>query len=232
MTSSARRRSLLAVLLCACAPVAGGCGAPGGLGPGTAVRPVSAQPFPEPLWPAWTDAPGAAVGRCEPPPVPLKNAPAVGPDGLAGVDAAAVARADWRMRPYLRSEEISKPGRAGMRPPVLRDLTGDGTPDLIVALDTPTGRSALSVYSVSGGRIVSVLSTIGRHMAAEAIGTDLLVRIAADDGSEQAVRYHWNGDRMTVVNDERRFRKDGKDGSGNGNGNGSGDKDGDAGHEG
>lgn len=73
----------------------------------------------------------------------------------------------------------------------------------------PTGRSALSVYAVANGKIVSVLFTIGRQLTAETIGTDLLVRIAADDGSEQAVRYHWDGDRMTVVNDERTFRKDG-----------------------
>ncbi|MFD9012667.1 hypothetical protein ACFV0A_26950, partial [Streptomyces sp. NPDC059552] len=50
---------------------------------------------------------------------------------------------------------------------------------------------------------------IARLLPADAIGTDLLVRIAADDGSEQVVRYHWGGDRMTVVNDERRFRKSG-----------------------
>ncbi|MFB7181229.1 hypothetical protein ACFCYI_26420 [Streptomyces sp. NPDC056257] len=208
MTPSSRR--LLAALLCACALAAGGCAAPGGgLGAGTPAPPVSPQPHPEPLWPAWASAPGAAVGRQEPAPVPLKNAPEVGPDGLLGVDATEVADADPRMRPYLGKASLREPGRAGVRPPVHRDLTGDGRPELIVAADTATGRSALSVYSVVGGRIVSVLFTIGRQLAAETIGTDLLVRIAADDGSEQAVRYHWDGRRMTVVNDERTFRKSG-----------------------
>ncbi|WP_051892529.1 hypothetical protein [Streptomyces erythrochromogenes] len=64
---------------------------------------------------------------------------------------------------------------------------------------------------MAGDSIASVLFTIGRQLAAETIGTDLLVRIAADDGSEQAVRYHWDGHRMTVVNDERRLRKSGPD---------------------
>ncbi|MFD9409205.1 hypothetical protein ACFWBN_19600 [Streptomyces sp. NPDC059989] len=209
MTPLSRR--LLAALLCTCALAAGGCGAPGGLGTGTPAPPVSTQPRPEPLWPAWTNAPGAAVGRREPAPLPLKSAPAVGADGLAGVDPKDVVRADPRMRPYLGKDEIRAPGPAGTRPPVYRDLTGDGQQELVVAADTATGRSALSVYAVVHGKIVSILFTIGRQLAAEAVGTDLLVRIAADDGSEQAVRYHWDGDRMTVVNDERSFRKSGPD---------------------
>lgn len=140
--------------------------------------------------------------------MPLKNAPALAANGMAGVDPKKVAEADPRMKPYVgKAEAIQAPGRVGIRPPVYKDLTGDGKPDLIVAADTPTGRSALSVYSVAGGKIVSVLLTIGRQLTAESIGSDLLVRIAADDGSEQAVRYHWDGDRMTVVNDERTFRK-------------------------
>ncbi|MFF9054920.1 hypothetical protein ACF09Z_27700 [Streptomyces erythrochromogenes] len=220
MTPSCRR--FVAALLCLCALAAGGCSAPGGgLGAGTPAPPVSPQPHPEPLWPAWTSAPGAAVGRQEPAPTPLKNAPEPGPDGLVGVDPAQVARADPRMRPYLGKGSLQEPGRAGMRPPVHRDLTGDGKPELIVAADTATGRSALSVYAVAGDGIVSVLFTIGRQLAAETIGNDLLVRIAADDGSEQAVRYHWDGHRMTVVNDERRFRKSGPDCDAEGTGAGS-----------
>ncbi|MFE2330491.1 hypothetical protein ACFXD5_42410 [Streptomyces sp. NPDC059385] len=206
MTPSSRRLSV--ALLGLCAAVATGCAAPGGLGPAAPAPPVSMQPRPEPLWPAWTAAPGAAVGRPEPPPTPLKNAPVPGAGGLAAVDPKQIAAADPRMKPYLCNPgTIRAPGRAGVRPPVHKDLTGDGQPDLIVAADMPTGRSALSVYTISGGKIVSVLFTIGRQLTAESIGSDLLVRTAVDDGSEQAVRYHWDGGRMTVVNDERTFRK-------------------------
>ncbi|MFJ8014056.1 hypothetical protein [Streptomyces sp. NPDC096339] len=208
MTPSSRRPS--AALLGLCVVLVTGCAAPGGLGTASPAPPVSMQPRPEPLWPAWTEAPGATVGRREPAPVALGSAPAPGTGGLLGVDPKQVAAADPRMRPYLgKAEDLRGPGRAGIRPPVYRDLTGDGQPDLIVAADMPTGRSALSVYTVSGGKIVSALFTIGRQLAAESIGSDLLVRTAADDGSEQAVRYHWDGDRMTVVNDERTFRKSG-----------------------
>ncbi|MFD9729914.1 hypothetical protein [Streptomyces sp. NPDC059072] len=206
MTPSSRRLSV--ALLGLCAAVATGCAAPGGLGSASPAPPVSMQPRPEPLWPAWTEAPGATVGRREPAPVPLKSAPAPGARGLLGVDPKQVAAADPRMRPYLgTAEELRGPGRAGVRPPVYTDLTGDGQPNLVVAADMPTGRSALSVYAISDGKIVSTLFTIGRQLTAESIGSDLLVRTAADDGSEQAVRYHWDGDRMTVVNDERTFRK-------------------------
>lgn len=205
MTPSPRRFS--AAVLCVCALAGGGCAAPGGLGVGSAAPPVSSQPRPEPLWPAWSDAPGAAVGRREPAPVPLKNAPEVGTDGLAGIDPGAIAAADPRMKPYLgKGNAIEGPGRAGVRPPVYKDLTGDGKPDLILAADQASGLAALSVYAVADGKIVAVLFTIGRRLAAESIGSDLLVRIAADDGSVQAVRYHWDGDRMAVVNDERTFR--------------------------
>ncbi|MFB6618701.1 hypothetical protein ACFCV9_31525 [Streptomyces sp. NPDC056367] len=133
MTSSSRR--LATALLGLCAAVATGCSAPGGLGAASPAPPVSMQPRPEPLWPAWTEAPGAKVGRREPAPVPLKAAPALGAKGLLGV-----------MRPHLgKAEPLRKPGRAGIRPPVFKDL--------------PTGRSALSVCAVSGGRIVSSCRT-------------------------------------------------------------------------
>lgn len=131
---------------------------------------MSVQPHPEPLWPAWSSAPGAAVGRQEPAPTPLRDTPEVGPQGLRAVDPVELARADPRMRPYLTGDSVEAPGRAGLRPAVQRDLTGDGQPDLIVAADTATGRSALSVYSVADGRIVSVLFTIGRQLVADAIG--------------------------------------------------------------
>ncbi|MEV6955490.1 hypothetical protein [Streptomyces sp. NPDC051183] len=203
MTHSSRR--FTAALLCACALAAGGCAAPGGLVKGTRVAPVSVQPHPESLWPAWTDTPGAAVGGRAAPPKPLKGAPEVGPDGLKVVDAMEVLRADPQMAQLAKKGPITGPGRAGIRPFVYRDLTGDGKPELIVAVDAATGRTALSVYSVVNGKIVAILFTIGRQMAIEAVGTDLLVRTASDDGAEQAVRYHWGGDRMTVVNDEKRF---------------------------
>ncbi|WP_406182676.1 hypothetical protein [Streptomyces sp. NBC_01006] len=206
-------RHLTAALLCAftCALAVGGCSAPGGLGVGEPAPPVSAQPQPESLWPLWTDrsvsGPGKSVGTREPPPQPLENAPEVGAGGLPAVNVQDVVRADKQMKAFAAKGWIDAPGKVGMRPPVFRDLTGDGSQELIVAADAETGRTALTVYSAEGTRIVPILFTVGRRMAAETIGGDLLLRTAADDGSEQAVRYHWDGERMRVVSDERRYSK-------------------------
>ncbi|RPF40483.1 hypothetical protein EDD96_4247 [Streptomyces sp. Ag109_G2-6] len=211
MSRSPRRLPLAALLLCAAAPAAGGCAAPGGLAAGEPVAPASAQPQPQALWPAWADdspkSPGAATGTRQPPPAPLADAPEAGPEGLTAVKAAEIVKADPRMRLFADKGTISAPGRSGIRPPVYLDLTGDGHKELIVAADTETGRTALSVYIARGNRIVPVLFTLGRRMAAESLGPDLLIRTAPDDGSEQAVRYHWDGERMTVVNEERRYNK-------------------------
>ncbi|MFJ3171066.1 hypothetical protein ACIPJK_09805 [Streptomyces roseus] len=206
-------RPLAAALLCAvlCALAVGGCSAPGGLGTGEPAPPVSAQPRPESLWPLWTDrsvsGPGTSVGTRELPPRPLENAPEVGPGGLPAVNVQDVVRADQQMKAFADKGWISAPGKVGMRPPVFRDLTGDGDRDLIVAADAETGRTALTVYTARGNRIVPILFTVGRRLAAETIGGDLLLRTAAADGSEQAVRYHWDGERMRVVSDERRYSK-------------------------
>ncbi|MFF3016437.1 hypothetical protein [Streptomyces sp. NPDC057939] len=215
MTRSSRRCPaallLRAAVLAAAASAVGGCAAPGGLGPGEPVPAVSAQPRPEALWPAWPGtsprAPGTGAATRVPAPASLPDGPEVGPGGLAAVNALDVVRADKRMRPFLAKGTIRFPGRAGVRPVVHADLTGDGKEDLVVAADTESGRTALSVYTARGKRIVPILFTLGRRMVAETLGSDLLIRTAADDNSEQAVRYRWDGERMKVVSDERRFDK-------------------------
>ncbi|MFD6874801.1 MULTISPECIES: hypothetical protein [unclassified Streptomyces] len=215
MTRSPRRSPaallLRAAVLAAAASTVGGCAAPGGLGPAEPAPALSAQPRPEALWPGWpgtsSRAPGAGVATRVPAPTPLPDGPEVGPGGLVAVNAPDVVRADKRMRPFLSKGTIDAPGRAGMRPVVHADLTGDGKEELVVAADTESGRTALSVYTARGKRIVPILFTLGRRLVAETLGPDLLIRTAADDNSEQAVRYRWDGERMKVVSDERRFDK-------------------------
>lgn len=186
----------------------GGCAAPGGLGHGEVAPPVSSQPRPRPLWPSWTESPsssGTAVAGRVPPPQPLTGAPAVGPEGIEKVDVMAVLRADKAMKRFGDGKRIEGPGKAGLRPARFADLTGDGNPELIVAADTQTGRSVLSVYTAAAGKIVPILFTSGRRMSADIVGTDLLVRTTDDDGSAHDIRYHWDGQRMSVLSDEHRF---------------------------
>ncbi|MFJ3924136.1 hypothetical protein [Streptomyces sp. NPDC090022] len=201
------------VLTGALALAAGGCAAPGGLDAGEPAPPVAAQPSPDPLWPAWSEtsptSPGAPAATREAPPLPLKGAPEIPAGGFGddGVDVLDVVRADQRMKPYAAQGWIQAPGRAGLRPPVYQDLTGDGHPELIVAADTESGRTVLAAYTAREGKVYPILLTAGARMAVEALGRDLVVRTAAQDSVEHAVRYRWDGDRMTVVQDEKRYRK-------------------------
>ncbi|MFE2308067.1 hypothetical protein [Streptomyces sp. NPDC059411] len=206
MSRLTRRSLAAAALLCA---GLGGCAAPGGLGRGEPAPPVSAQPQAKPLWPMWTGespkAGGAAVSSQAPPPTPLDGAPTVGPEGIEKIDVRAVLKADRPMKSFADKKDIAAPGRPGLRPPRFNDLTGNGKPELIVAVDTETGRSILAVYTEVDGKILPILRTSGRRLSPETVGTDLLVRTTDDDGSAHVVRYHWDGVRMVVVSDEKRF---------------------------
>ncbi|WP_407839282.1 hypothetical protein ACE1OC_27655 [Streptomyces sp. DSM 116496] len=205
MTRPTLRSIAAAALLCT---GLGGCGAPGGLGPDEVAPPVSSQPQPKPLWPSWTESPssgGTAVAGRVPPPRPLDDAPAVGPEGIEKVDVMTVVRADKAMKRFSEGKQIQSPGKAGLRPARYADLTGDGHHELIVAADTQTGRSVLSVYTAADGKIVPILFTSGRRLSAETVGTDLLVRTTDEDGSAHDIRYHWDGQRMSVLSDEHKF---------------------------
>ncbi|MGA4848719.1 hypothetical protein ACOBQB_21610 [Streptomyces sp. G5(2025)] len=188
-----------------------GCADPDGLGPGEAVPPVSAQPRPEAVWPAWSGAspraPGADAATRQPPPKALKGLPEVGPGGLASLNVHAVLRADPRTKPLAGRDLIDGPGRAGLRRPAFLDLTGDKKPEMLVAADTESGRNVLAVYSARGGKVYPVLLTSGRRMSVETIGPDLLVRTPCAEGGEQAVRFHWDGARMSTVSDFRDYEK-------------------------
>ncbi|WP_219690406.1 hypothetical protein [Streptomyces anatolicus] len=210
------RRLLLpgaALSVALAASVLAGCTGPDGLGPGEAAPSVSAQPRPEAVWPAWSGmtslAPGADAATRQPPPRALEGLPKVGSGGLAALDVHAVLRADPRTKPLAERGLIDRPGRAGLRPPVLMDLTGDKKPELLIAADTESGRNILTVYTERGGRVYPILFTSGRRMSVETIGPDLLVRTPCSDGGEQAVRFHWDGARMSTISDIRDYKKPG-----------------------
>lgn len=196
--------ALAAAVLCAC-------GAADGLSTGEAAPPVSVQPRPEPLWSAWSgaspSAPGADPTSRQPPPEPLEGLGDLGPGGLARVDVRDLLRADTRLRTLADRPMIKKPGRPGIRPPVHTDLTGDGRPEALVAIDVESGRSVLAVYHEKDGKVLPILFTAGRRLVVETLGTDLLVRSPCADGGEQAVRFHWDGTRMSTVSDVKSYQK-------------------------
>nr|WP_244177867.1 hypothetical protein [Streptomyces atriruber] len=187
-----------------------GCASTDGLGHGESAPSVSVQPQPEAVWPAWAGktsrAPGAEAATRQPPPQPLKGLEA-GSGGLASMDVRAVLRADPRTKPLADRGMIDRPGQAGIRPPMFLDLTGDKKPDMLVAADTESGRSVVAVYTERGGKIYPILFTSGRSMSVETIGPDLLVRTPCSEGGEQAVRFHWDGARMSTVSDIKNYKR-------------------------
>ncbi|WHM38859.1 hypothetical protein [Streptomyces sp. BPTC-684] len=66
----------------------------------------------------------------------------------------------------------------------------------------------MAVYTARDGKVVPVLYTVGKRLAVETVGTDLVVRSAADDGAEQAVRYRWDGARLESVSDIKTYKRD------------------------
>ncbi|MGW6055015.1 hypothetical protein [Streptomyces sp. NPDC055189] len=210
-----RRAALLTVTAAA---VLAGCGSMDGLDAGEPAPSVSVQPHPDALWPAWSgtssQTPGADAATHQPPPEPLEGLPKLGKGGLGTEDFRKILRADPRMKPLADRGEIDRPGRAGLRPPLLTDLTGDGQPELLVAADTESGRSVLAVYREHEGRVYPILLTAGKRVSVATIGRDLLVRSPCSDGGEQAVRYHWDGVRLSTVSDIKNYKKTpGTDGS-------------------
>ncbi|GAA3137667.1 hypothetical protein ACFQ0X_29745 [Streptomyces rectiviolaceus] len=207
-----------AVLTATAAVVLAGCGSVDGLDAGEPAPSVSVQPRPKPLWPAWSgtssEAPGADAATHQPPPQALEGLPKLGNGGLGTEDFREILRADPRMKPLADRGEIDRPGQAGLRPPQLTDLTGDKKPELLVAADTESGRSVLAVYTEHDGRVYPILFTAGKRLGIETLGPDLLVRSPCADGGEQAVRFHWDGVRMSTVSDIKNYKKTpGADGS-------------------
>ncbi|MEV7191264.1 hypothetical protein AB0N81_05570 [Streptomyces sp. NPDC093510] len=188
-----------------------GCGGADGLGPGDAAPSVSVQPRPEAVWPAWSGkssrSPGAEAATRQPPPRALRGLPKVGSAGLASLDVRAVLRADPRTKPLAGRGMIDRPGRAGLRPPMFLDLTGDKKPEMLVAADLESGRSVVAVYTERDGKVFPILLTSGRNVSVETIGPDLLVRTSCSEGGEQAVRFHWDGARMSTVSDIKNYKK-------------------------
>lgn len=233
MSSSVRRSGVVVAL--GLVGVLTGCGAPAGLGKGEPAPPASAQPLPRTLWPAWSPesaSPSDALTdpELQPAPEPLADGPAVPADGFASLDQVEVLRADPRMRRLARRGAVDRPGKPGVRPAVLHDLTGDGRPELISAVDLESGHVLMAVYTVREGKIVPILYTSGVRPVVEAVGADLVVRNSAADGGEQAIRYHWDGERMITVSEVRNYPTRGAgEGAGTSEGTGEGAADGGSG---
>ncbi|MFJ8434337.1 hypothetical protein ACIQ9P_23835 [Kitasatospora sp. NPDC094019] len=198
---AARLLPVLPVLLAALAlPV--GCAAPGELRDHGAVTPVTPSPARVPLWPGAPTAPSPTPQEPtgsrspEPPPQPVPDLTVPGQD-ITAVDVRALVAKD----PGVTQDErrVLEPcAGCELRAPEYRDLTGDGRPELLLAVGL-ADTVVLHVYTASGDRLlpihrVSLLKVFG----AETVGTDLW--LYEPTGSFRTGRlYRWDGVRLVLA---------------------------------
>ncbi|MBD0747057.1 hypothetical protein BG418_36115 [Streptomyces sp. CBMA152] len=162
---------------------------------------------PEPLWPGVVPSPaGAEQQRGKPYAVP--GVAAVPSGDMRDADALAVVKADLAAtekvdrgvgrlvdrRAAERMAACSGPADCPMRPPELRDLTGDGKAELITAVDIDGRLSEMRVYSVAGGAVTRVFSRRAILEGVEVTAGHLAVREpTSSDAYVYVSHYVWDG---------------------------------------
>ncbi|MFJ2863111.1 hypothetical protein [Kitasatospora sp. NPDC087314] len=195
----------LAVLV-ALAALAVGRATPGGLqdqGPAPAVTP---PPVAQPLWPDLAASPpptqpptGAAAGP-QTAPQPVPDVTLAGRD-ITTVDAGTV-RTILAKDPAVTADErraLDSCPTCEIRSPEFRDLTGDGKPELIVAVTTP-GPVVLHVYTPADDHLLPILRVeVLRGFSAAAVGSDLWLYEPTTTFIQTRSHYQWDGVRLVLM---------------------------------
>jgi hypothetical protein len=187
--------------------------------------PVSASP----LWPygvaKWSPAQRVPASRPKPyPPVRGVSVPPHG--GLGKVPARTLLARDPSVPGLIHKAMLSRSDPCcSLRPPVHRDLTGDGRDELIIAVDVlEAHQTLLQVYRAAAGEIRPIFVYWGEpELTGETVGRDLVLT-ATGDNVLYTTRYRWNGQVLTAVSDEPQERP----GSGSTDSGGTGDSPGPA----
>ncbi|MEU7155107.1 hypothetical protein [Streptomyces chrestomyceticus] len=110
---------------------------------------------------------------------------------MQDTDPSAVVRAD------IAADGDRPPAPGAVRNPVLHDLTDDGKPDLISAVDLDARTSLLRVYSVRDQVVTRVLAMRAVLAGVELAAGHLAVREPTKDPRYVSVTdYVWDGRRM------------------------------------
>ncbi|SDT47564.1 hypothetical protein SAMN05216371_2445 [Streptomyces sp. TLI_053] len=179
-----------------------GCAAPGELRDHGAVAPVTPSPARVPLWPgaptAASPTPVEPTGSRspEPPPQPVPDLTVPGQD-ITAVDVRALVGKD----PGVTQDErrVLEPcAGCELRAPEYRDLTGDGRPELLLAVGL-ADTVVLHVYTASGERLLPIHRvSLVKGFGAETVGTDLW--LYEPTASFRTGRlYHWDGVRLALT---------------------------------
>ncbi|AUG76156.1 hypothetical protein CFP65_1254 [Kitasatospora sp. MMS16-BH015] len=194
-------------LALAAIPLLGGCAGAGALHDAGPARSLTPRPSQVPLWPAVQPAaapsPEASGSLPPPSPVPGLTVPA---GGLGAVEARTVLAADPALQPEERKALTGGCAGCQVQPAQLRDLSGDGEPELITAVLTGTDGGYLHVYQLREGRLFPVLAQRAQPgFSAGTVGPDLLLH--EPDGPQSKTgtdtTYHWQDGRL--VRTDRRI---------------------------
>lgn len=174
----------------ACAPVGGAVDD----GPAPA---LAAPETPSQLWPEQTPPAGAGTGTLR----EQRYRPVPGARNAVPADRAAAKKllaADPNVPAYVRAAVRGCTGQGcpRLRPVAHRDLTGDGRDEAVVAVDDPSGRTLLVVYTADGGSLrPALLGWWPLGTTAATLDGDLLVTSAESGVRTTTVsRFHWNGE--------------------------------------
>ncbi|KJY25399.1 hypothetical protein, partial [Streptomyces sp. NRRL S-495] len=179
-----------------------GCAAPGELRDYGAAVLVTPSPAREPLWPGAPTAASptplepAGSRSPEPPPQPVPDLTVPGQD-VTAVDIRALLTKDPGVTQDERRVLEPCPG-CELRAPEYRDLTGDGRPELLLAVGL-AGTVVLHVYTASGDRLLPIHRvSLLKGFGAETVGTDLW--LYEPTASFRTGRlYRWDGVRLALA---------------------------------
>ncbi|RXS69930.1 hypothetical protein EST92_25065 [Streptomyces sp. TM32] len=146
------------------------------------------------LWPGSSPAPPS---RNENPAVlvPVPGVPRIPGGSMADANPLAVLDAD------VAAQGGTPPAPRAVRRPVLHDLTDDGKPDLLMAVDLGPRTSELRVYSVQNTVVTRVLVLRGVLAGVELAAGHLAIREPTKDPRYVSVTdYVWDGRAMDLWN--------------------------------
>lgn len=146
------------------------------------------------LWPGYSPAPPR---RDENPAalVPVPHVPRVPSGSMADAKPLAVLDAD------IAGQGQTPPAAKAVRRPELHDVTGDGKPDLLMAVNLDPRDSELRVYTVRDSVVTRVLVLRGVLAGVELAAGHLAIREPTKDPRYVSViDYLWDGDSMSLWN--------------------------------
>ncbi|MEV6568284.1 hypothetical protein [Streptomyces kronopolitis] len=146
------------------------------------------------LWPGYSPAPPS---RNENPAVlvPVPGVPRIPGGSMAAANPLAVLDAD------IAAQGRTPPAPSAVRPPVLHDLTDDGKPDLLMAVNLGPRSSELRVYAVRKTVVTRILVLRGVLAGVELAAGHLAVREPTKDPRYVSVTdYVWDGHEMDLWN--------------------------------